>query len=86
MPIDILERRVMQALELILEAGELAERGTAYAWEVARLYDRAGKLLGIAGDVCQARSRGCWSWRLERNEEGEVVRMWIGSQGEIKEG
>ena len=83
---DILETRVQQALKLILEADELTRQGTAQAWEVARLYQQAAKLLQVSHAACLERARGKWIWTLERNEEGQegqVVQVWIGARGEI---
>jgi hypothetical protein len=76
---DILERRVSEALRLILEAQTLSEGGTAAGWEIARLYTKAAQLLTVAEGACRERARGNWSHTLERSVEGEVVRVWIGA-------
>ena len=83
---DILERRVTEALSLILEAAEISEQGTAQGWEVAKLYARAAALLQVSHAACLERARGNWSCGIERNAEGRVVRLWIGSRGEVRRG
>jgi hypothetical protein len=76
---DILERLVSEALRLILTAETLAEGGTAQAWEVARHYERAARLLELSGAVCKERARGRWQMSLERTVEGRIVQVWSGA-------
>lgn len=80
-----LEKRIEQALILVLAAEELQAQGTASAWETARQYERAALLLDLAAQACLVRSRGCWSSE-ERTDEGAVERVWIGEEEEIRRG
>ena len=82
---SLLEKRIAQALSLILEAETLAEQGTAHAWEVARQYERAAMLLDLAANVCLERSRGFWSSTRRSSPDGEggVCEVWVGEGGEI---
>lgn len=73
-------------MRLILEAVEISEQGTAQGWEVAKRYAKAAALLQVSHAACLERSRGSWGCGRERNAEGQVVRLWIGSQGEVRRG